>query len=237
MVPGPLIELVGQPPSVEIRAQLAAEGLPVLLAFSRGKDSIAAWLALEEAGCQVIPYHMYLIPDLGFVRESLGYFERFFGQKIVNVPHPSLYRWLRNGTFQPPERMATIEAADFGAVTFEDVIGFIREDYDLSPDTWIADGVRAADSPVRRMAFATHGVMKPGSRKVSVVWDWRKAHVLEAMAAEKVEMPPEYEWFGRSFDGVDARFLAPLREHRPEDYQLVLNWLPLADLGLFRAGL
>ena len=61
----------GQPTSAEVRESLAAEGRPVLLAFSRGKDSIAAWLALRAAGVDVIPYHMYLVPDLAFVAALL----------------------------------------------------------------------------------------------------------------------------------------------------------------------
>ena len=54
-------------PSAQLRAQLAGE--TVILAFSRGKDSLAAWLALREAGVNVVPYHMYLIPELRFVDE------------------------------------------------------------------------------------------------------------------------------------------------------------------------
>jgi predicted PP-loop superfamily ATPase len=46
----------GQPTSAEVRASLAGEGRPVLLAFSRGKDSIAAWLALRDAGVDVVPF-------------------------------------------------------------------------------------------------------------------------------------------------------------------------------------
>jgi hypothetical protein len=40
--------------------------------------------------------------------------------------------------------------------------------------------------------------------------------------------------FGRSFDGLDLRFLVPLKKHRPKDYAKVLEWFPLADLEVFR---
>lgn len=69
-----------------------SSGETVILAFSRGKDSIAAWLALREAGVEVLPYHIYLIPDLAFVDKSLAYFAEWFGcGPILNLPHPSLY--------------------------------------------------------------------------------------------------------------------------------------------------
>ena len=40
----------GQPTSAEVRATLAAEGRPVLVAFSTGKDALACELALQDAG-------------------------------------------------------------------------------------------------------------------------------------------------------------------------------------------
>lgn len=228
-----LISLPGQPASAQVRGELAAEGRPVLLAFSRGKDSVAAWLALREAGVVVVPYHMYLVPNLVFVAESLTYFERVFGVRIVNIPHPSLYRALNNFVFQSPERLAVIEAAELPDVSCELLVDWLREDY-AEPGSWVADGVRAADSPVRRLSMATHGVRKAASGKVSVVWDWRKAHVMDAIESAGIRLPVEYEWFGRSFDGLDARFLGPLKEHAPDDYQRVLDWFPLADLDLMR---
>lgn len=224
----------GQPTSAEVRAILADEGRPVLLAFSRGKDSIAAWLALRDAGVDVIPYHMYLVPDLAFVAESLAYFADWFGYKIHNIPHPSLYRWIGSCTFQAPERLAIIEAARLPSPEYASIIGMLRTDLGLPADTWIADGVRACDSPVRRLSIARHGPMKAGSRKVSAIWDWSVAEVRERIEAAGVELPVEYEWFGRSFDGLDHRFLGPLRDHAPDDYQRVLDWFPLADLELFR---
>jgi 3'-phosphoadenosine 5'-phosphosulfate sulfotransferase (PAPS reductase)/FAD synthetase len=228
----PFVTIAGQPPSSEVRAELT--GSPVLLAFSRGKDSVAAWLALREAGVEVVPYHLYLVPRLQFVDEDLGRWEEFFGQHILNLPHPSLFRWLNRFVFQAPERLATIDAAGMPNLTHEQLMNLLREKYSM-PNAWICDGVRSADSPMRRVAMSTHGVRKFTTRKVSVVWDWRKAHVMACLDKYGATLGPEYEWFGRSFDGIDFRFLEPLSRHAPDDYQRVLDWFPLADLELFRA--
>lgn len=226
----------GITPSEQIRTRLAEEGNPVLLGFSRGKDSLAAWLAMREAGIEVIPYHLYLVPGLKFVDDSLKFYEDFFQTPIINLPHPSLYRWLNAFLFQPPERLAIIEAAQFPEPTYEEIAGMLREDLGL-PEVWNADGVRAADSPNRRMAMVTHGPLREHLRKVSIVWDWRIADVRGALAHHNVPLPPEYEWFGRSFDGLDYRFLAPIREHAPDDFRRILDWFPLADLEFFRRDL
>lgn len=50
-------------------------------------------------------------------------------------------------------------------------------------------------------------------------------------------VPPDYQWFQRSFDGLDVRFLAKIRKHAPGDYARILEWFPLAELELHRAAL
>jgi hypothetical protein len=229
------IEIEGIRSSAEIRAELAAAGRPVMLAFSCGKDSIAAWLALRDSGVEDIrPYCMEYVPGLQFVQDSLEYFEDYFGTRIARYPHPSIYRWLNNFVFQAPERCAIIEAADLPTPTYEQIVELIRGDFNVPADTWVCDGVRAADSIVRRVSIKRHGPMKPKSGKVSPVWDWRKHEVYDRIEAANITLPPDYEWFGRSFDGLDYRFLEPLSRNAPEDYQRILEWFPLADLELIR---
>lgn len=233
-----MIEIEGVPPSAEIRAQLAAEGRPVLLGFSRGKDSIAAWLALRESGVEVTPYHMYRIPgELDFERESLAYFEAFFGQRITRLPHEAIYRWLNQLVFQPPERCETIEAAGFPSFSYEEILTAWCDDlgHDRA-DVWVADGVRACDSIVRRLTMQKRGPTTESPRKVSPIWDWTKADVMNAIKSAGVELPVDYQWFGRSFDGIDAKFMIPLAQNAPDDYAKVREWYPLVDLLLFREG-
>ena len=236
-------KIKGQPPSTEIRERLAAEGRPVLVAFSGGKDAIATTIALKEAGVSVILAHLYLIPPdengrgLGFIDRSLAKLEDQLGERIYRYPHPAIYRWLNSLAFQPPERCSIIEAAQLPDLDFDAEWVLIREALGLDPDTWVADGVRAADSIVRRASLSRHGIMKPAHHKVSPIADWLKAEVLDSMKRAHVDLPEEYAWFKRSFDGLDYRFLAPMKEHAPEDFQRVLEWFPLADLELIRHDL
>lgn len=233
----------GQPTSAEIRATLAAEARPVLVAFSGGKDAIATELALRDAGIETQLAYLYYIPGrtpgktLDFVERGLEHLEDTLGKPIHRYPHPSLYRWLNNLVFQPPERAAVIEAAQLPNVTYEQVWQFIREDLDFPKDTWVADGVRASDSIVRRASFSKHGVMKKHLLKVSPIADWLKGEVLARIEREGIRLPVDYEWFGRSFDGIDYRFLKPISEHAPDDFARILDWFPLAELELFRHGI
>ena len=73
--------------SLAVREKLAADGRPVLLAFSCGKDSIAAWLAMRDMGIEVVPAYLYYVPGLRFVDEELDYFEQKFQTRIKRYPH------------------------------------------------------------------------------------------------------------------------------------------------------
>jgi len=238
-----LTVIKGQPPSSEIRGKLAAERKPVLVAFSAGKDAIATELALQDAGVKTILAYLYYIPGrqpgttLTFIEDTLSSLEASLGKPIHRYPHPSLWHWLRGLVFQPPERCAVIEAAMMPPIGYEDMWDMIREDLRLPKNTWVADGVRAADSIARRASLSVHGVMKPSSRKVSPIADWLKATVLGRIEQAGISLPVDYQWFGRSFDGIDYRFIEPLSRFAPDDYQRVLDWFPLADLQLFRASM
>lgn len=205
-----------------------------LLAFSCGKDAIAAWLAIRPHFDRVAPYYLYLVPGLEFVEEALAYYERFFETKIARLPHPSLYRMLNNFVFQPPERCAVIEQAKLPNFSYLTIRKAMCRDLGLPPDTLVADGVRAADSPMRRLSMMTHGTIKPKQGKYHPVWDWKKADLVESFRRHGVKLPVDYRLFGRTFDGIDLRFLVPLKKHRPSDYRRVLDWFPLADLEVFR---
>lgn len=219
---------------IETIKEVAKRQKKSLLAFSCGKDAVATWLAIREYFDEIVPYYLYLVPDLEFVNESIDYYERFFGTKIVQLPHPSLYRMLNNFVYQPPERCLIIEQANLPEFEYVDIQMAMCDMYDLDSKTLVADGVRAADSPMRRVAINTHGSINENLLKYHPIWDWKKADLVECFKKHNVKLAIDYKIFGRSFDGIDLRFLLPIREHFPKDYQKILEWFPLADLEIFR---
>src|SRR4030042_677859 len=212
-------------------------GAKILLAFSGGKDAIAAWLALRDGGVEVFPYHMTLVPGMSFVEESLSRYEAFFGAKIVRVTHPSFFRWLCNLVFQPPERCAVIESYRLPSLTYEDQIAVVRQRLgEKASGVLVASGVRAADSPYRRHACDKYGALRELRLQVWPIYDWGISEVEKAIVGSGCRLSIEYERFGRAFDGIDYRFLEPIKRVFPEDYKRILDWFPLADLELFRRG-
>lgn len=226
--------------SAELRERMAAlTGDTALLAFSCGKDAIAAWLAIRPHFRRIVPVHYELIPGLEFAQRSLAYYQDFFGCEILRRTHPSFVRWLRNLVFQPPERWAAIEDSSLPSerqYSQETILDGVRQELGLG-DVFVATGVRACDSPFRRLSVDKHGAVNWKRLSWWPIYDWGVGDVEEAISKAGVKLPIDYRLWGRSFDGIDHRFLEPMRRLLPDDYARVLEWFPLADLELFRREL
>lgn len=205
-----------------------------LLSFSCGKDSLAAWLQLRRHFKKIVPFYLYYVPGLKFVEDYLAYCEDFFGCRIMRLPHPALYRWLRHFVFQPPERLRFIERAELPEFDYNELHILAREDAGLAPDCPVAQGVRMTDSLNRRATIRRQGVMDRPGGVFYPVWDWNKARVLQEIKDAGLRLSIDYELFGRSFDGLDYRFIGPLKERLPEDYRQILEWFPLVELEVLR---
>lgn len=230
--------------SAIMRAKLAEAGEPVIVAFSRGKDSICAMVALMAAGVPVVPVHLYRVPGLQFEEDSLKEFEDFFQMKIHNLPHSDLWYYLREGVGQAPWQNSIAEAAMLEEVPHDLMWTIFKEEHGLPATTWVCDGIRAADSPMRRLAIKKHSpwtnsVTRVGNdecpkRFAHVVWDWKIADIRKCIAQNNVDLPIDYDLFGRTFDGIDYRFIKPLSENLPEDYEKILSWFPACELEMMR---
>jgi len=230
-----IISYMDIPSSDQIIETIMRETDTVLLAFSCGKDSISAWLHLRPH-FNVIPFYMYLVPDLEFVEKSLLYYESFFSTRIMRVPHPSLYRMLNALVFQPPERYPVIKSLGLPNFDYNDLHESIREDLSR-PGCFVATGVRAADSPERLSAVKTHGPISQSKRQFWAIWDWKIARVVETLKSSGIQLPIDYDLFGRTFDGLDARFTSVIKDRLPNDYKTILEWFPFVELELMRKDL
>jgi hypothetical protein len=206
----------------------------VLLSFSCGKDAVGAYLQVRRHFREIELLYLELVPGLSFVEEAIAYYEKTFGQRIARHPHPSLYRWINCGLYQTPERFAAIDALQLPNFDYDECFGWHRDDLGWPDTTFTGTGVRAADSLNRRTSIKTHGPINHARRSFFPVFDWSKGRLLDEIRAAGLKLSPEYKMFGRSFDGIDYRFIKPIKVHRPKDYALLLEWFPLLDAELYR---
>ena len=220
--------------SEQVMEKIAEVSDTAVLSFSAGKDSIAAWIAMKPYFKKIVPYFLYFVPGLEFVDNNIRYYEDFFETKIYQMPHVSFFRMMNNRTFQPPERWPIIESFQLGDPEYTEIRDLVCSTAKIPLRTFDAKGVRAADSIMRRSNFKMRGGINWNQKSFFPVWDWRKQELVDRIKGSGVKMPVDYELFGRSFDGIDFRFLYPIKQHFPDDYQRILEWFPLAELEIKR---
>jgi hypothetical protein len=220
----------------EVIDKISAETGVTFLAFSAGKDSIAVWLKMRGHFEKIIPVYYYLVPGLQFVEDSLKYYEEFFQTKIYRLPHQTLYRWLHHALDSSPTQHPVLQAANIPIIKQPEILGALAKQLGIDP-AWIAVGTRSADSPVRMLAFKKYGAINYKSRSYSPVWDMKKDELIDTIRESGCLLPKEYRLWGRSFDGLDHRFLHGIKKHFPDDYQRILKWFPLCEAELMRANL
>lgn len=223
--------------SAELCEKMSQECDTAILAFSTGKDSIASWLQMRRYFKHIIPIYRYAVPGLQFVEDSLKYYEDFFGCHIYRLPHPSLFRKLTYGVFQPPDRASTIMeqyAIDLNTYTYAAINDIVRNTMGLSDSVYAGVGIRMADSPMRRVAIRRYGAIIHREKNFYPVYDWRKEDMMQAFTEARIRLPVDYRIWGRTFDGLNYSFIKPLKEWFPDDYKRCLDWFPLMELEIGR---
>lgn len=218
-----------------IREFKRRHGDKTLLAFSRGKDAIATALAIRDH-IEIIPIHYSICPDLEFIEESLAYYEKhLFHRKIIRAPHPAAMKQIVSDyLFQTVGNAEVCAAADLALYDHDDVRDAVVEQENLPDEIFTAIGVRADDSPMRRTAMKKYGPLRPKQRTWFPVHDWSKARLIAEIQKANISLPIDYMLWGRSFDGVDARFSIPMKKYLPNDYKKLLTFFPLMEAEMLR---
>jgi hypothetical protein len=212
-------------------------GNKILLSFS-GKDSLAMWLFLREQGFEIIPYTLYTVPGLSFEDEARTYYEKFFGTKIYNLPHPYFYMMLRQCEFQPPTQAKTLMDCNLAEYDFADLEALIAAENGLDPENFFsAVGYLASDSLGRRSFINLQGPLGFARRSFYfAIWDWSRQQVMDAIHKAGVALPRHYRIWGNTGTGRPFEYLGlhALKQKSPADYERVKKWFPLIDLEFFR---
>lgn len=212
--------------------QLLEKEQKVTIGLSTGKDSLAAALVLKKLKIEFIPFFFYHCPDLNFVEKNLIHCEDILEVKIIRMPHPMLYDYLRHQDFQPPKMIYKLAAAGFIKSHFEDMINIYLDSIGDMRNYYDVVGTRASESFNRRMQFKKQGFVT--GRKISLIADWKSSDVIEFLKDEKVPLTDDYKIWNRSFDGLKYQFLFGVKENYPDDWQKIKDLFPLIEVELFR---
>ena len=233
----PPVDAQGQPLDSDALIAYVHEhyGHKILLSFSGGKDSIALWLHLRPH-FEIVPYFLFWVPGLSWVDEAIAYYENFFGQRIVQLPHPLFYNMVRTGAYQEPHVVGTVDWLHMPRFDFADIDAVVAVGAGLDPErTLCAVGFRQADNIQRRNLIVQMGAIGTKRRKYYYgIWDWDVQDVADIIIKHDVALPADYRFWGRTIAAYDYQFLKPLKEHFPADYEKMRTWFPLIDAEFFR---
>ena len=205
-----------------------------LLRFSCGKDAIASWIQLKRHFHTIVPIYHYLHPNLDFINDSLAYYEDWFSTKIIRVPNSKLYKHINSGLLQDLETWNKHLSYNLPNFDNDEVNEIIKEQNGISKYVRTAIGVRAADSLNRQLSIRKHGANNEGRKTYFPVYDWNMERLTNEIIAEGVKLPIDYKIWGKSFDGLDYRFIKPLKDNFPNDYEKLKDFFPLIDLEIKR---
>lgn len=206
-----------------------------LVSFSRGKDSIATYLAIRDRFERIVPYTYEVVPGLEFVDDSLDYYERKMGLRIWRYPAPGLWSMVSNFVYQPKERIELIMRMRLPDISHDNLQDFACRDGGLDyQSAFNAVGMRAKDSVQRAFSLRHNGTINHHRRIFYPICDWSKDQVLEAIRHAGFKLPVDYRYFSASFDGLYVKFLYPLKLYFPRDYAKILEWFPFAEMEVLR---
>lgn len=226
----------GTPASIELCTRMSeiSEGVCVL-GFSRGKDSLAAWLFLKNFFHRIIPFHGSLVPGLGFVERSLAYYEEVFETKIERCISPICFaHGLQQLQFQLPGDEQSINDLGLWEYTEHNMGRLIADKYSV-PFAWNAFAYSMYDS-LDRIGWVKKckGVHE---KHVSFYpcFDWKPSQVLEYIQQHNVSLPEDYLMGGRTMcSSFDTCMMERMKELYPEDHEIVKLWFPLIEARLAR---
>jgi hypothetical protein len=217
--------------SDQLCMELSAESPHCLLAFSCGKDSVGAWIQTRRYFRDVVPFFCWLVPGLIFEENYIDYAEKHFGSSVRRYPHPSVGRLLANQVFSAPENRGEFDHIE--PYTYQQLYAHIRDELALD-GCLTAVGVRSADSIFRRSAIMKTGGVNRIKGEFYPCHDWNADRLESEIRNEGIKLPVDYVIWGRSFDGVDQRFMGPMRERLPEDFERVRRMYPLCVADIKR---
>ncbi len=98
------------------------------LGFSRGKDSIAAWLYLQNFFSRIIPFHCTSVPALIFVNQSLQYYENYFKTEILNFIDTACVSAIKAMVYQPREDEEAIDNLSWYQYDKHDIVDYLKKE-------------------------------------------------------------------------------------------------------------
>jgi hypothetical protein len=206
------------------------------LGFSTGKDSVMGLDMLLKAGIKVLPIYCYIVPELEFVENNIKLYEDHFGVKVVRMPHPILYDYIRHQDWQPLHI-----ALDFaGSIKLKKLtFDLINKRYLTANNLqevyqYDANCMKMADSINRRLLLRSLPDIDEERKIMYIAKYLTDKQIFEHFKTNRIPLTEDYKIFGRSWDGLSYHFLTGVKKHYPRDYEKIRSYFELIEAEILR---
>lgn len=196
----------------------------VIVGFSGGKDSIVTLDLCVKYFKRVVPFFMYLVPELEFQERTLKWYENKYNIEIIRIPHFECSNFLKYGSF-------TMADWNVDIVGINDTYEYLRQQTGIE---WIAAGERCADSIVRNAMIKKSGSIDYKRGRFYPLAYWKKNEILQYIKQKKLYLSPEQRKIGFSFRSLAGSELSVIKSLYPDDYKKILKVYPFAEAGVKR---
>lgn len=204
----------------------------VVLHYSTGKDSIAAWIALRDAGFEVVPVYKEVFPNISFIDSVIAAHEEYFGTEVIKVPYKGLFQSLHN---------AYGSRNDHANLELIDIKSKLNREYSMKEDfnDYVLNytqcgvsviGVKASDSIHRRTNFLMSGPYNAKQRMFSINWRLAKNAPLRMIMNANCPLPKYYLWLNRSPEFLFPSEFYFIKKYYPQDWEKICSYLPDAEV-------
>lgn len=206
--------------------------------FSRGKDSIPAWVWLRRFFHTIHVYHLTTVPGLSYVDKSLSFYEDLFETKILRFMDGEVIENVQGKSFQLFDNYPLIDSFNLpkGYYHYSEIADVVRKKFNC-PQAWHAMAVLGCDNIFRRMNLLKKdangnltytGAIKEAQQTFYPTFDWRLEQNFEVLEKNKLPLPADYTIAERTLTSLPC----PLNVHGlytkfPEDFAKLESLFPL----------
>jgi phosphoadenosine phosphosulfate reductase len=190
----------------------------VLVGFSGGKDSLVCLDLCVRVFKKVVPFFMYLVPDIEICNQALEYAKERYGLPVIQYPHWLIFRLLKYGIYCDYNEKNNQEIPE---LKINDIHKAIVHDTGIPLVCW---GAKKSDSMWRRRYFSINKF----DQVCYPLKEWNKQDVFAYLRLNKIPIP---DTAGVTASGIDlsTKPVLWLHDKYPEDYAKIKEIFPFVE--------
>jgi hypothetical protein len=204
----------------------------VTIGFSTGKDSVVGLDMLIKAGIEPIPIYFYCVPDLTFINNNIKMYEEHFGIRVIKLPHPMLYDYIDNASWQPLDRGKSIPS--YSKITFAELTKGYLMCMQIKDVEYDCNCMKMADSLNRRLLLRKLPDIEEKKKIIYLTKYLTNTDCFNYIKTNNIPLTRDYEIWGRSWDGLKYDYSMGVKKFYPEDYEKIKEMFPLIDAEILR---